>query len=170
MEAKGRNKGDRMESASFSTHPLFGAKAQTEKPKDPEAAKAAYGETNGLKPEKGKDGKVDEKSKENLTEARAAVAEVSRRNGFVHRKDGSKGKDKASQDAWKDSVKASEMKANLPAGVRHFFLRQDGEGRQAPDWAGDKKPYVSFGPFINPGGGDVPKGNNTYIDFYQGVR
>ena len=146
------------------------AQTATEKPKDPEAAKAAYGETNGLTPVKGKDGKVDEKSKEDLTKARAAVAEVSRRNNKVHRKDGSKEKDKASKEAWADAVKASGMDANLPAGVRHFFLRQDGEGTQKPSWAGDKTPYVSFGPFRNPGGGDVPKGDKTYIDFYEGVK
>lgn len=150
--------------------PTKKTKAQTNKPKDPEAAKAAYGETNGLTPEKGKDGKVDEKSKEDLTAARAAVAEVSRRNNHVHRKDGSKKKDKASKEAWNDSVKASGMDAKLPAGVRHFFLRQDGEGTQKPDWAGNKTPYKSFGPFRNAGGGDVPKGNETYIDFYQGVK
>jgi hypothetical protein len=30
--------------------------------------------------------------------------------------------------------------------------------------------FQKFGPFINIGGGDVPKGNKTYIIFYQEVK
>ncbi|MDR3711325.1 MAG: hypothetical protein P4L51_00795 [Puia sp.] len=162
--------GSNIQGAGSQPAPSVVPARQANKPVDTEAAKAAYGETKGLRPQKGNDGKVDEKSKEQLTEARADVAEVSRRNGYVHREDGSKKKDKASKDAWDDSANASKMKTDLPLNVRHFFLRQEGEGKQAPDWAGDKKPFKSFGPFVNPGGGDVPRGNNTYIDFYQGVK
>jgi len=72
---------------------------------------------------------------------------------------------------WQLSVDAAANAGNLsPSNVRHFFIRQDRIGRQAPGWTGGAAPYQSFGPFVNPGGGDVPRGNQTYIDFYRGIR
>ena len=53
--------------------------------------------------------------------------------------------------------------------VNNFFLRQAGIGRQAPPWA-NGQPEFTYGPFINVGGGDVPKGRRTFLDVYKGVR
>jgi len=55
----------------------------------------------------------------------------------------------------------------LPVNVTHFFIRQEGQGSQKPPWAENMILSKSYGPFRNIGGGDVPKGDKTYIDFYQ---
>lgn len=63
---------------------------------------------------------------------------------------------------------AANSTGNLPG--NHFFIRQQGVGHQRPPkrlgW-GQGKPIRTYGPFRNVGGGDVPKGNHTFIDIYN---
>ena len=84
---------------------------------------------------------------------------------------GSKSKNPIEKRAWEDCKKAADQADfwDMFPDVNNFFLRQDGVGTQEPPWAnGD--PEFTYGPFINVGGGDVPKGNRTYIDVYRGVK
>lgn len=72
---------------------------------------------------------------------------------------------------WGNSVDAAQAAQQLkpPSGTNHFLIRQEGgDGLQTPpsSW-GNTELVRSFGPFMNTGGGDVPKGSNTYIDFYK---
>ena len=140
-------------------------------------ARAAYGETGGLYPQKiDPKGSLynpenwDTQSAADLSEARSWIAEVQDRNSYVHYAQPS-GNNSIEQRQWQLSVDAAANAGDLsPSDVRHFFLRQDGIGTQSLGWAGSSTPYQSFGPFINGGGGDVPRGKKTYIDFYKGVR
>lgn len=151
-------------------------------------ALTAFGETGGLYPQQlprppgAKDWSIydhrtwDPKSYQQLQEARQDVAKVRERNSVVHERNGSGSRNPIVRRAWRDCVAAANnaSKSDLPPDVRHFFLRQEGEGPQyKKEWFPDGKrptPYRSYGPFVNPGGGDVPKGSNTYIDFYRGVK
>ena len=104
-----------------------------------------------------------------LQEARAWVSEVQSRNNNVHSSQ-PRGNNPIEQRQWQLALDAETMAGNLsPPAVRHFFIRQDGIGAQAPGWAGAQNPYRSFGPFINPGGGDVPRGSNTYRRVSRGL-
>ncbi|MBI1905708.1 MAG: hypothetical protein HYS20_05620 [Rhodocyclales bacterium] len=143
----------------------------------PAAPRAIYGETAGLYPQLSPGARNvydvvnwDPASAAELQEARAWVAEVQARNANVHYSQ-PQGNNPIEQRQWQLAVDAANMAGNLsPPDVRHFFIRQDAVGRQAPGWAGGQAPFRSFGPFINAGGGDVPRGRQTYIDFYQGIR
>ena len=97
------------------------------------------------------------------------MADVGKRNSETKKRDGSQSRNPIEQRAWQDSVRAAAEadKMSGPSNVNHFFLRQDGEGRQYPPYLPKGTvPYKTYGPFVNTGGGDVPRGNNTYIDFY----
>ncbi|WP_374634194.1 peptidoglycan-binding protein [Ferrovibrio sp.] len=145
-------------------------------------ATATYGETRGLYPKAKADSKKniynpnswDEKSSNELQTARAWVAVVSERNNVINRiQSPTVEKDKIEQKAWEDSLSAAQKSEALavPEDVEFFFIRQEKVGKQRPGFLPtDQQPYKSFGPFRNVGGGDVPKGDATYIDFYQRRR
>jgi RHS repeat-associated protein len=141
-------------------------------------AEAAYGETAGLFPQLVQGNNVynpriwDSSSYAELQLARQWIADVRERNAYTNRARPRNLRNPIEQRIWQDCQRAAEAAENfdLPNDVKHFFLRQDGVGRQTPAWASNTRPYRSFGPFINVGGGDVPKGSATYIDFYRGIR
>jgi len=102
-----------------------------------------------------------------LQQARRHIMDISDRNHTVHR--AKPGKDTISQSIWDDNMQAAtKSDGSLPG--NHFFIRQEGIGRQRPEankgW-GQGKPIRSYGPFRNVGGGDVPRGDRTYIDIYN---
>ncbi len=141
-------------------------------------ARAVFGETGGLYPQRSDDKKSiyrpenwDEASAADLAAARREVGAVSERNSFIHRASARR-RDPIAQMQYRLAVAAASDVANstLPTTTRHFFIRQLGVGPQAPGWAGTSQPIRSYGPFVNPGGGDVPRGTQTYIDFYDGIR
>jgi RHS repeat-associated protein len=140
-------------------------------------AKAAYGETGGLYPQVidtkrsiYNPSNWDQSSLAALQEARTWIAEVQQRNSNVHSASPTS-TNSIEMHQWELALQASERAGNSsPAEVRHFFIRQLNVGRQAPGFSGGSAPFRSFGPFRNPGGGDVPRGNETYIDFYSGIK
>jgi hypothetical protein len=90
--------------------------------------------------------------------------------------DGSRAKNPIEKKAWKDCKTAAKKaeKMNLKD-INQFSLRQGPlvEGQHdshkpgfQPDWAVGRQ-RISFGPFQNVGGGDVPKGADTWIDFWK---
>lgn len=146
---------------------------------DPNGATAAYGETSNIYPQnqEGKNGiynpaNYDSDSVSALHDARVDIADVRDRNKNTHTEDKSTSNNQIEKRIWNDCKEASKEAGNsLPKDVKHFFIRQEGKGLQKPGWAGNKEPYISYGPFRKVGkGGDVPEGNKTYIDFYQGVK
>jgi hypothetical protein len=150
-----------------------GLKAQAAK--DNKGAKGAYGETSGLYAQK-KDpqGSIydpanwDSASQADLQEARRWIAEVRRRNPTMndYRPHGN---NPIETRQWQLASEAAD-KPDIasPTTVKKFFIRQEGVGPQLPpdSWKGWVL-HKSFGPFVNTGGGDVPKGNGTYIEFYR---
>lgn len=148
----------------------------------PGHASTVYGESSGLFPQLQAGttnpyhpGNWDPQSVEQLKTAREWIAGVGLRNPKVYKKSADLS-NRTERMVWNLATDAAQGAQNLqlPPGVDHFFMRQDGMGSQKPPWGKDGapyegKPYKTFGPFINVGGGKVPAGNKTYIDFYQGV-
>ncbi len=143
-------------------------------PASQKRATAIYGETSGLFPQllPGKKNPYDAKnwgtaSFKKLQTARAYVGVVSDRNAFVYRSMPSSHANSIEKRAWSDAIYAATATKipALDARINHFFLRQIGNGVQIAPWP-ELQRYLSLGPFINVGGGDVPKGSATYIDFY----
>jgi hypothetical protein len=143
--------------------------------KDNIGAKGAYGETSGLYAQK-KDpqGSIydpanwDSASQADLQEARRWIAEVQRRNPTMNY-DRPQGNNPIEARQWKlASDAAGKSDIASPSTVKKFFIRQEGVGPQLPpdSWKGWVL-HKSFGPFVNVGGGDVPKGNGSYIEFYR---
>ncbi|MFA7229890.1 MAG: hypothetical protein WC071_01340 [Victivallaceae bacterium] len=143
-----------------------------------EGLKAAYGETRNLFPQF-KDGIVrpnlynpsayNPESARMLAEARRLIAEIRSVNSLVNNVDGSITENPIEQRVWQDTASALENTGKtLSLGLTNFFIRQDGIGRQKPDYLKDAEPVFSIGPFLKRGkGGDVPEGDQTYIDFYS---
>jgi len=134
-------------------------------------ANVVYGETSGISPEKGKDGKADPNSAKQLKEARENIADISERNKTVHSHHPSKKelKNPMAREAWEESKEAARASDGSKPG-RYFFIRQDGAGLQKPRESagfGQGDPIREYGPFNNAGGGDVPKGSQTYVDIYN---
>ncbi|MEJ0063416.1 MAG: hypothetical protein WDO70_09530 [Alphaproteobacteria bacterium] len=110
----------------------------------------------------------DKDSANKLHAAKVYVGIVSDRNPLVHYDKPRNADNSIEAYAWGRAVEAAIDAADgtrLDLRVTNFFLRQEGEGRQTPPWLGLTR-YLSLGPFNNAGGGDVPEGLNTYIDFY----
>jgi hypothetical protein len=142
-------------------------------------ASVGYGETRGLLPQTSADAKGHNPydrgtwspdSFEALQQARRNIIDVSGRNPRVHR---AKPGNKAStieRSVWDDNRAAASQSGGVLAGS-YFFIRQAGVGPQRPPktagfgQTGD--PVRSYGPFVNVGGGDAPKGEHTYIDIYD---
>ena len=138
-------------------------------------AQAAFGETSGIYPEVLKPGENPYSSKNwdfgswaSLQIARAYIGAVSLVNPYVNFVAPPSSSGFVIHQAWQQAIRAASISKtlNLPKNVDHFFLRQGGVGVQTPPWS-HVRLYQSFGPFINVGGGDVPAGTKTYIDFYQ---
>jgi hypothetical protein len=146
-------------------------------PSEDSGAEVVYGETSGLYPQQKQKGSIydsktwDQDSDQQLQDARSDIADVSERNDNV-RSGRPEGDNSIEQKAWNDSKTAADKAKtfNLSSDVKHFFMRQEGVGPQKPPWALNVTPYKTYGPFKNVGGGSVPKGDKTYIDFYQGIR
>jgi len=137
-------------------------------------AEAIFGETSGLTPILKSAGanpynekNWDPDSAEQLQMARSYIGIVSERNPQVHFATPNDLTNPIQARIWNNSLTAAmDEDADLDPDVTNFFLRQEGIGRQKPNWPGLEK-IISLGPFNNlAGGGDVPKGANTYIDFY----
>lgn len=140
------------------------------------AAEVAYGELAGVYPRRidpntpiYKEDNWEPASLDDLQKARAIMIEVAKRNSKVQRARPN-GDNVIEQMQWRLSKEAAEKAGTLtPADVRHYFIRQEGVGKQKPYFAPNATPYLTLGPFYNSGGGDVPKGNKTYVDFYKGI-
>jgi RHS repeat-associated protein len=136
-------------------------------------AKAAtiFGETSGLSPALGPDHKPDPDSEKNLKDARENVGDVSDRNSNVysHTPTSKELKNPQVREAWEASKDAARGSDGTKPG-NYFFIRQDKVGNQKPPAKagfGQGDPIREYGPFRNVGGGDVPKGSNTYVDIYD---
>jgi RHS repeat-associated protein len=159
-----------------------------------EGAEAAYGETSSLYPQlttlpKGQAHKQDDiyrpsdwdpTSYQNLQAARQYIADIRERNKQTRMKDGSKSKNDIEKKAWSDCEAAAKKaeSSTLADGIDQFTIRQGPiipgqhdptEPGFTPTWSAGLIHYQE-GPFINTGGGDVPKGPDTYIDYWQKPR
>lgn len=153
----------------------------TPTPLEERKAEVGYGETSGLIPEKSADApkhanKYDEStwdpaSTQDLQNARTNIMDISERNGTVKRATPDDPNNSIQQAAWQANVSAAKNSNGTGPG-KYFFIRQQGKGRQRPPKSagfgqGKTKPVHSYGPFRNVGGGDVPRGNRTFIDIYD---
>jgi hypothetical protein len=138
--------------------------AQASVASDPRA-EVVFGETSGLRPQPN-----DPNSAADLQTAREWIADISERNHNVwsavpdpH--------NPIDMREWQYSVQASHaaQQWNLLPDVDHFFMNQAGVGPRWPTWSYGRTPYATFGPFVNVGGGPVPRGPYTYIYTYRGV-
>lgn len=139
-----------------------------------------FGETAGLRPLDG-----HESSRRQLREARRWIARVAiaRRHRGVARPvypTIAEQRIPYVMDVWSACQRAADLAPSLASSsvdgrrVLHFLIRQGGSasagGQPArPAWARGHVPIMSFGPFRCVGGGDVPRGDETYIDFFAGI-
>jgi hypothetical protein len=139
--------------------------------------KAAYGETRNLFPQFKPDinrpslydpADYDPDSARMLAEARRLIAEIRSVNSSIYHADGSNTANPIEKRVWQDTTSAIENTGKtLVLGLTNFFIRQEGKGRQKPDYLKNAEPILTIGPFLKRGkGGDVPEGDQTYIDFY----
>jgi len=138
-------------------------------------AQAIYGETSGLTPvlinpngNPYNSNNWNPNSTEQLNTAKTYIGIVSDRNSYVNYALPSDTNNPIEAAAWASSLNSAingSDGSQLDSRVTNFFIRQDGVGTQAPNWP-NLQLHMSLGPFNNVGGGDVPKGPNTYIDFY----
>jgi hypothetical protein len=95
--------------------------------------------------------------------------DISERNGIVKKSKPDDPNNKIQQSIWQDNLSvAKNSHGDMPG--RYFFIRQEGKGPQRPPASagfGQGKPISEYGPFRNVGGGDVPRGNRTFIDIYD---
>ena len=147
-----------------------------------ELAMAVYAETRGLYPRRIARGSLYDTNLwmtgfepgcfGDLALARRMVAETRKGNKRTHLLPEPRASDRPGLLAWAVCADAAADAATgrlftLPPGMRlHFFIRQKDVGRQKPGYLNGYEPTMSFGPFMNVGGGDVPAGENAYIDFY----
>ena len=143
---------------------------------------AVYAETGGLFPRRIAEGSIydaatwaddfDAGSVYDLRCARRMVAEARKSNKRTHLRARPPASDRLATRAWLACEQASkdamlrEVYPIEPGERLHFFIRQDGEGAQKAPYLYGYEPVVSYGPFVNVGGGDVPAGAATYLDFY----
>jgi RHS repeat-associated protein len=143
-----------------------------------EKSKVVFGETGGLVPQKKSDAPknanpwnnatYDPQSAAELKKARTHVADIFERNKTVY--SSSPENNKIEQRVFQDCRDAAADSMNQDMAGRFFFIRQDGIGNQHPPEKagyGQGEQLTSYGPFRNVGGGDVPRGDSTYIDIYN---
>lgn len=138
-------------------------------------AAVIYGETAGLRPALlNRSGSPhdpanwDPASADRLATARVYVGIVSDRNSNVWSDWPTDPGNPIQAKAWDLAVDAAVGSADatqLDSRITNFFMRQEGVGRQVPNWPSLRR-HLSLGPFYNVGGGRVPRGPETYIDFY----
>lgn len=147
-----------------------------------ELAMAVYGETSGLFPAPAARGTpydprnwskgFSSGASGDLLLARRMIAETRKGNKRTRLAVLPARPDRPSLLAWYCCANAAEDAAGatlypVPEGRRlHFFIRQEGRGPRKAPYLAAYEPVMSFGPFVNVGGGDVPAGGATYIDFY----
>ena len=147
-----------------------------------ELSMAVYGETAGLFPSRVARGSVyDPKtwrggfspgSAGDLLLARRMIAETRKGNKRTRLAVIPFFPDRPSLLAWYCCAEAAEDAAGArlytaPPGMRlHFYIRQAGKGTAKAPYLAAYDPVMTFGPFVNVGGGDVPAGDATFIDFY----
>ena len=142
-------------------------------------AEVGYGETAGLVPERAVDANPKKKSPydsstwdpsstQQLQDARQNIMDVSDRNSNVKKATASD--NSIEQQAWNANMDAAK-KSNGSLPGKYFYIRQEGANNpQRPSKKagyGQGTPLKSYGPFRNVGGGDVPRGNRTFIDIYD---
>ncbi len=140
-----------------------------------------YGETSGLYPQLRSNPPVPRsgvynarnwngESLDQLQSARSDIAQSVRNGARAHQAGPPSRNDRLGQQQWELAIDASRAVSDLPKDVRHFFLRAE-TGPQRPWFVPEGAvPYRSYGPFVNPGGGDVPISTQVYIDFYRGIK
>lgn len=140
------------------------------------AARVVYGETSGLYPQ-GIDpnrspydeSNWDPKSRDDLQEARRWISAVQERNSNVQSAH-PHGSNPIEQRQWQSSKDAaSSMGADIPPEVNQLYMIQKGVGPQLAPWD-NVVLHKTFGPFRNVGGGQVPRGDGAYIQFYKPDR
>ncbi len=147
-----------------------------------ELAGAVYAETGGLFPRQLRAGSVYDASTWaddfepggvfDLRRARLMVAETRKLNKRTHVRARPAEGDRLATRAWLACADAAREAASreihpIEPGERlHFFIRQDGVGAQKAPYLEGYEPVLTYGPFVNVGGGDVPAGDATHIDFY----
>jgi len=97
------------------------------------AAKAVFGETAGLYPQKIKKGSIynpntwDPTSYAQLQEARSYIADIRERNKVMH--SATPGSNEIEKRVWRDCKSAADKaeEFNLPKDVMHFYIGQEGE-------------------------------------------
>jgi hypothetical protein len=166
----------------FPVHGTENSSAESPALRKSELAMAVYAETGGLFPKKISRGSVYDPAywvsgfgpggAGDLLLARRMIAETRKGNKRTHLKAFPVDLHPLHLLSWYPCAEAAEDVIDaevytLPPGTRlHFFIRQDGVGRQKAAYLKNSEPVLSFGPFVNVGGGDVPAGDKTYIDFY----
>ena len=137
-----------------------------------------YGETAGLVPERAANADPKKKSPydsstwdpnstQQLQDGRTNIMDISDRNSNVKKATASD--NPIEQQAWNANAEAAKNSKGSTPG-KYFFIRQEGVGAQHPSKRagyGQGVPIKSYGPFRNVGGGDVPRGNRTFIDIYD---
>ncbi len=137
-----------------------------------------YGETAGLVPERAANADPKKKSPydsstwdpnstQQLQDGRTNIMDISDRNSNVKKATASD--NPIEQQAWNANADAAKNSKGSTPG-KYFFIRQEGVGAQHPSKRagyGQGTPIKSYGPFRNVGGGDVPRGNRTFIDIYD---
>lgn len=157
-----------------------GAAARAGQQAQEQKAEVGYGETSGLVPERSANAPAqkrnpydastwDASSTAQLGLARQNIMDVSDRNDDVKRSKPSDPDNSIQKQAWDASMNAAgKSNGSLPG--KFFFIRQAGVGKQRPSkkqgW-GQGTPIHEYGPFRNVGGGDVPRGDRTYVDIYD---
>jgi hypothetical protein len=142
-------------------------------------ASVGYGETRGLLPQKSPSakghntydrGNWSSDSFQELQQARRNIMDVSERNPRIHRAEPGDKANAIDKSVWDDNTDAAAQSGGTLPG-NHFFIRQAGVGSQRPPkkagFGRTGNPIRSYGPFVNVGGGDAPKGGHAYIDIYD---
>ncbi len=137
-------------------------------------ARVIFGETSGVWPAlKDPNGRVhdpnnwDQASADELARARAYIGVVSERNSRTHsaKPDFSKPLDRLQWNRALEAAQASRAAdGTLDPAIGRFYLRQEGSAQKIPKYDTLTPP---IGPFVNVGGGDVPRGNQMYFDFFR---
>jgi hypothetical protein len=138
-------------------------------------ARAIFGETRGLYPQSvnpegrpGDPANWETDSYDNLQKARTYVGIVAGRNDDILYNNlnfSNPIEAQASNSAMNAGNAAQSNPDMLDARITQFFIRGEGVTRAAfPKQKHEL--YLTIGPFRNVGGGDVPRGNNVYIEFY----